>query len=372
MKPRTFTDQSTTLEGDVIEAVEVQDAAGNVIQWKKGDNLDPIRLPQQLKQWADALWKATDNKPSAEQRKVKLTVKRRNAQNAEAAFAQVVVELPWDDSWRWDRVMAFSFTSPQAIPELGLAYLVKNEVDAVDPDVATSSPFKVGDEIVDVNFVYAKSDTGATQDSGWQAAKAKKAEVIKGTEWAHINYSLQSPLVVKVKVKVKRGSETEEIEVTPRDDKTWPSDERGLLLTLDSRIEKADSVLHAIEMGFRDTHRSMMQVYLHLRGLFAGTISVENLGGPVEITRTAYRVAQYDIWDFMFFLGLISVNLAVLNFLPIPVLDGGHMVFLVYEKLRGKPASEGVRVGATYAGLLLIGCLMIFVLVLDIRRLVGG
>ena len=71
-------------------------------------------------------------------------------------------------------------------------------------------------------------------------------------------------------------------------------------------------------------------------------------------------------------LAAISVNLAVVNFLPIPVLDGGHMVFLIYEKLRGKPASEGVRVGATYAGLLLIGCLMIFVLVLDIRRLVGG
>ena len=73
--------------------------------------------------------------------------------------------------------------------------------------------------------------------------------------------------------------------------------------------------------------------------------------------------------EFVFFLGLISVNLAVINFLPIPVLDGGHMVFLLYEKIRGKPASEGVRVGATYAGLALILCLMVFVLYLDISRL---
>jgi regulator of sigma E protease len=51
------------------------------------------------------------------------------------------------------------------------------------------------------------------------------------------------------------------------------------------------------------------------------------------------------------------------------VLDGGHMVFLLYEKIRGKPASEGVRVGATYAGLLLLASLMIFVLFLDIKRL---
>jgi regulator of sigma E protease len=65
---------------------------------------------------------------------------------------------------------------------------------------------------------------------------------------------------------------------------------------------------------------------------------------------------------------MISVNLAVVNFLPIPVLDGGHMVFLIYEGLRGKPASEQVRVAATYVGLLLIGSLMLFVIFMDVRR----
>jgi regulator of sigma E protease len=58
----------------------------------------------------------------------------------------------------------------------------------------------------------------------------------------------------------------------------------------------------------------------------------------------------------------------VVNFLPIPVLDGGHMVFLVYEKLRGKPPSEGVRAVATYLGLAIILCLMVFVFYLDISR----
>src|SRR5262249_53514335 len=98
-----------------------------------------------------------------------------------------------------------------------------------------------------------------------------------------------------------------------------------------------------------------------------GRISVENLGGPITIGRVAYYFAGLDFWEFVFFLGLISVNLAVINFLPIPVLDGGHFVFLVYEKIRGKPASEGVLVGRTYAGLL--ASLMIFVLFLDIKRL---
>ena len=62
----------------------------------------------------------------------------------------------------------------------------------------------------------------------------------------------------------------------------------------------------------------------------------------------------------------------MVNFLPIPVLDGGHMVFLIYEKIRGKPASEGVRVATTYAGLALILSLMVFVLYQDIWRLIRG
>ena len=103
--------------------------------------------------------------------------------------------------------------------------------------------------------------------------------------------------------------------------------------------------------------------------MITGRVSVELLSGPISIARFAYLFALIDSWEFVFFLGMISINLAVINFLPIPVLDGGHMVFLIYEKLRGKPASEGVRVGATYAGLAFILCLMVFVFYLDITRI---
>ena len=71
----------------------------------------------------------------------------------------------------------------------------------------------------------------------------------------------------------------------------------------------------------------------------------------------------------MLFLGAISVNLAVVNFLPIPVLDGGHMVFLLYERVAGRPPSEFVRLVATYIGLAFILGLMVFVLALDLKRL---
>jgi regulator of sigma E protease len=68
-------------------------------------------------------------------------------------------------------------------------------------------------------------------------------------------------------------------------------------------------------------------------------------------------------------MGLISINLAVVNFLPIPVLDGGHMMFLLYEWVRGKPAPASVQVALTYLGLAAVLGLMLFVIGLDIWRL---
>ncbi|MEM9252942.1 MAG: site-2 protease family protein, partial [Planctomycetota bacterium] len=68
---------------------------------------------------------------------------------------------------------------------------------------------------------------------------------------------------------------------------------------------------------------------------------------------------------------LISVNLAVLNFLPIPITDGGHIVYLLIEKFTGKPPSESIIQWATLAGLLLLGSLFLFVTYQDILRLVG-
>jgi regulator of sigma E protease len=83
----------------------------------------------------------------------------------------------------------------------------------------------------------------------------------------------------------------------------------------------------------------------------------------------SYFLAAEDVWHLILFMGLISVNLAVVNSLPIPVLDGGHMMFLLYEGIRGRPAPEWAHVGLTYAGLAVVGCLMLFVLGLDIWRL---
>ena len=129
------------------------------------------------------------------------------------------------------------------------------------------------------------------------------------------------------------------------------------------------AVADAIGLGIKKTYRLIVQVYLYLRAIFTGRISYKLTGGPILIAQAAYESAERSFYQLILFLGIISVNLAVINFLPIPVLDGGHMVFLIYEKLRGAPASEPVRAIATWAGLAVIGSVMIFIFWNDIARL---
>src|SRR5207248_4550571 len=99
--------------------------------------------------------------------------------------------------------------------------------------------------------------------------------------------------------------------------------------------------------------------------------ATKNLQGPLNIAKSTFEAAQ-DIFDLIRILGMISVNLAVVNFLPIPVLDGGHMVFLVYELVRRKPPSDAVRAIASYVGLAALGMLMLFVVYLDVSHMIWG
>jgi regulator of sigma E protease len=111
-------------------------------------------------------------------------------------------------------------------------------------------------------------------------------------------------------------------------------------------------------------------MYLQLRSLATGRVSVKQVGGPIAISAQGFFIALTGNFELLLFLGIISINLAVVNFLPIPILDGGHMVFLIYEKLRGRPPTEKARVVATYIGLAMIGFLMLFVFYQDIQNYV--
>lgn len=128
----------------------------------------------------------------------------------------------------------------------------------------------------------------------------------------------------------------------------------------------------ALGLGLSETRRFMLTTYLTLARLFQGSIAPKVLNGPVGIVHAGTSIVDRGLVWLLFFFAMVSVNLAVINFLPVPVTDGGHMVFLLWEQVTGRPVSVAVQNTATLAGLVLIAGVFLFVTYNDLVRLLGG
>ncbi len=139
-----------------------------------------------------------------------------------------------------------------------------------------------------------------------------------------------------------------------------------------ARLEKpykANGPVDAIGMGYRRTVMFVAQAYVTLRRLIGGLVSPKNLMGPVGIITASYKiVAEQPLVYYVYFLGLISAVIAVFNFLPLPPLDGGLVVLLIIEKIKGSAISERVQTIIAYGGWALILTLILYVTVNDIIR----
>jgi regulator of sigma E protease len=127
----------------------------------------------------------------------------------------------------------------------------------------------------------------------------------------------------------------------------------------------------ALKLGWSQTFAVSTQIVRVIRGMFSGRVSTREVGGPIAIGVMAGQSAQQGVAPFLAFMAMISVNLAVLNLLPIPVLDGGQFLFLLGEAILRRPLSLKLRERLTYVGLVLVVLLMVLAFSNDIRRLVG-
>ena len=159
----------------------------------------------------------------------------------------------------------------------------------------------------------------------------------------------------------------------------WENPLDSRIFDPDRFVWKADSIGGAIPMGLHETCRVMTNTYLTFARLFQGTVKVEHLKGPVGIAHVGVAIADKGFVWLLFFMALISVNLAVINFLPMPIADGGHMVFLLYEQLTGRPPSARFQNAAAICGLVILGTLFLVVtfhdvtnVFTDLKRFFGG
>ncbi|MEO6055713.1 MAG: RIP metalloprotease RseP [Gemmatimonadales bacterium] len=198
------------------------------------------------------------------------------------------------------------------------------------------------------------------------------------TQWYDLVERLQQNEGSPVQVEVARAGRRISFDVTPYVDSiAGPDGKRvavgriGVAVAGDFRSEPL-GLGGAVVEGWRSTVGASTQIVRTVRGLFSGRISKREVGGPILIGQLAGQSARMGLDPFLAFMALISINLAVLNLLPVPVLDGGQFLFLLAEAVVRRPLPLKLRERLTMVGLALIVLLMGLAFSNDIRRLFGA
>ena len=235
-------------------------------------------------------------------------------------------------------------------------------VGEVSPDSpAYRAGFKAGDRIISVGGE-------PVPDWAWVGALVQK------------HGSADTPLTVGV----ERAGGTLELSVAPAKSSTGTFSSRLILgvtnkpadAQLQAQVARA-YFLHKYGLvdGFTAAVSEMWRLTRSTLGLIGrmltGTASVKNLSGPISIAQFANSSANAGVSSFLFFLGAISLSLGILNLLPIPVLDGGHLLYYLIELAKGSPVSEQMQAKGQYIGLMALFGLMGLAFLNDILRLVG-
>ena len=196
--------------------------------------------------------------------------------------------------------------------------------------------------------------------------------------WDALSQTVRASGGAPLKIDVRRDDGTvDHVTVVPeeRPEKTMFGEETGkaYLIGIERFVEIAPvSLFSAIKLGVYETYFWVKMTLLSVVKIFQGSVSARDLGGPILIVQAAGQQAERGMEHLIRFLGLISVNLGVLNLLPIPVLDGGHLLFFLFEAVRGRPLALRQREMAQQVGLFLLLALMVFVFYNDISRIVAG
>jgi regulator of sigma E protease len=233
---------------------------------------------------------------------------------------------------------------PQLTPEIG-------SVSADSP--AEQAGLKAGDKVVGINGITIG-------------------------EWEELSRLIEKLGEQTLTLQVERDGEAMMVKVTPRVTEVknifGEPIKRALIgITASGKIViiETNPVYAAYYSLVQTWHLSKLFV-VTIGKLLEGVVSVKTLGGPILIAQMAGQQANEGLLNLIHFIALISVNLAVLNLLPIPVLDGGHILFFVIEGLLGRPIGHKKIEWAQKAGMLLLLVLMVFVFYNDVMRLMPG
>jgi regulator of sigma E protease len=218
---------------------------------------------------------------------------------------------------------------------------------------------------------------------------ASKATLLKGDRiieidgkkiqyWEDVTEIIHKSAGKTLQLKVQRGKDVISISITPEKkivkDIFGEDKEVGLIGIKPSgeTIKVKSDIFKSFKNAVLKTIDLCLLTIMGIIKLIQRIIPAETIGGPIMILQVAEKQAAAGALNFFAFAALISINLGILNLLPIPILDGGHLLFLSIEAIRKKPLSEKTMIIAQKIGLALIISLMIFAFYNDILRIING
>jgi regulator of sigma E protease len=224
-------------------------------------------------------------------------------------------------------------------------------IGSVTPDSpAATAGLQPGDKVIEVNGTPVK-------------------------EWNQLSRLIQDSNGKPVQLEVLRGDKTFTVELTPQMKETQTilgEKVRRPLIGIVASNNVIFEKINPLEAGYYAVSQTIGMIkltFVVLGKLMVGAISPRTLAGPIGIAEMSGEVAKAGPLAFLSFLALLSINLGILNFLPIPILDGGHLLFFFIEAVMGRPLSIRKRELAQQVGLFLLIALMVFVFYNDIYRL---
>jgi regulator of sigma E protease len=290
-----------------------------------------------------------------------------------------IIRVNGDSAKSWDQVVSAIANTPD--PEVrieldnGSVVVLPIHPDALEQRLKAAQalqPFRapvVGQVLPDKPAARAGIQEGDTI----VAVNGRRVE-----QWYDLIETLQSSPGRDLAIDVARGGQRLGFKLQPYVDTIPGPDGKpravgriGVALGTGSTSEKL-SLGQAIAEGTRATLEASTQIVRTVRGLFSGRISGRAVGGPILIGQLAGQSARLGLDPFLGFMALISINLAILNLLPVPVLDGGQFLFLLAEAIIRRPLPVKLRERLTTVGLVLIVLLMGLAFSNDLRRIFGG
>ena len=229
-----------------------------------------------------------------------------------------------------------------------------------DPDrvlvglVSEDGPAEAAGLLADDHIVAVDGEYVTDMETLRSRIAAKVEEPLTLT-WVHGTDTISKEIVTEASEQMQMDGSMDTVGIIGFYEKSWIADQY--------------SIGNAIKQGFTTAHYWVYETGKVVYSLVTGQFSMKMIGGPVFIAKASGEAARKGIYYLFSLMALLSINLAVLNVLPIPILDGGHLVFLLAEKIKGSPLSVKTRAIAQQVGLLLLMAVIIMVTYNDIMRL---